>query len=50
MINEIPSTLLIDLVGNIGGQLGLFIGISLLSFIEIIELFIDFIIFCFNKK
>ena len=39
-ITEQESVTLIDLIANIGGTLGLFIGISLLSFMEIIEIFI----------
>ena len=31
----------LDLISNIGGNLGLFIGVSFLSFAEIIELFIE---------
>jgi amiloride-sensitive sodium channel subunit alpha/amiloride-sensitive sodium channel subunit gamma len=39
-----------DLISNIGGTLGLFIGISVLSFVEIIEIIIEiFLIFAKNK-
>ena len=41
LINELPSSLPTDLIGNIGGQFGLFIGISLLSFVEILELLME---------
>ena len=44
-IEEQPSMDAFTLVGNAGGQFGLFIGISLLSFIETIELLIDIVIF-----
>ena len=43
-ITEIPKTELIDLIANIGGNLGLFIGISFLSFAELFELIIEIII------
>jgi hypothetical protein len=38
MINQLPKMEIFDLVSNIGGTLGLFIGISFLSFVELIEL------------
>ena len=44
-----PKILLTDLVSNIGGTLGLFLGISFLSFIELFELIIE-ILFIFFKK
>ena len=50
LISQQPKTLLKDLIPNIGGILGLFIGISFLSFIEIIELFIEIILICFQKS
>ncbi len=46
LISEDENYVLADLVSNIGGILGVFIGISFLSFIEIIEL----LYYCFNKK
>ena len=42
---EQPSIDLFTLIGNIGGQFGLFIGISILSIVELLELIIDIIIF-----
>lgn len=42
-ITQIPKMNLFSLVSNIGGSLGLFIGISFLSFFELIEFFIDVI-------
>lgn len=39
-IRQTPKTVLSDLVSNIGGTLGLFLGTSFLSFIEIFELLI----------
>ena len=41
LVSQQPKTLLIDLIPNIGGILGLFIGTSFLSFFEIIELFVE---------
>ncbi len=41
---------LADLVSNIGGLLGVFIGYSLISFIEIIELIIACFPIAKNKK
>ncbi|ESO89095.1 hypothetical protein LOTGIDRAFT_229019 [Lottia gigantea] len=45
-----------DLLANIGGQLGLFVGLSVISILEFIELLIDFVCiavskcFCSSKK
>ncbi len=39
-IKEEPNMVLADLVSNIGGLLGVFVGYSLISFMEIIELLI----------
>jgi hypothetical protein len=41
LIDQIPKMNVIDFISNIGGNLGLFIGVSFLSFAEIIELFIE---------
>jgi hypothetical protein len=43
-ISEIPKMSFLDLIANIGGNLGLFIGISFLSFAEFIELLIEIFI------
>lgn len=48
-ISEAPTTTCVELIANIGGTLGLFIGISLLSFVEVIELFVDVISIVFVK-
>lgn len=40
-ITEAPSVTIEGMVANIGGTLGLFIGISLLSFMEICEILIE---------
>ena len=49
-ITEMPKTELIDLIANIGGNLGLFIGISFLSFAELFELIIEIIVILFHKN
>lgn len=48
-IKESPIMNLVDLMSNIGGIGGLFLGISLLSFVEIIEIFME-IYYLFNHK
>jgi hypothetical protein len=48
-IQESPSITEISLVSNIGGTLGLFLGISLLSFIEIFEILFEIIFIMFKK-
>ena len=40
IISQSPSMTFSDLVANIGGALGLFLGISILSLVELIEMFI----------
>ena len=40
----------VDLISNVGGTFGLFIGISFLSFAEIIELIFQIIFILFEKK
>jgi hypothetical protein len=40
--------LLIDLISNIGGILGLFLGVSFLSIIELIELFLEILFLLYN--
>ena len=49
-ITETPSTSLIDLLANIGGTIGLFIGISVLSFVEIVEFLMEIIIIYYEKR
>lgn len=39
-----------DIVSNIGGQLGMWIGVSALSIAEVIELFIIVVNFLIDKK
>lgn len=43
-IEEMPEITFETLLANIGGQLGLFIGISLLSLIELLELFLHILL------
>ena len=45
VITELRKIPIIDLFSNIGGTLGLFLGISFLSFIEIVELVIEILIY-----
>jgi hypothetical protein len=49
LLKEIPKTKTFDLASNIGGTLGLFIGVSFISFVEIIETFLEFLILIFKK-
>ena len=49
-ISQIPKTKGFDLVAEIGGILGLFIGLSFVSFFEIAELFIEVLFIFFQKK
>lgn len=42
-LEEIATYYFKDMIGSTGGMLGLFLGISLISFVEIVELFIDVI-------
>lgn len=47
--SETPAVSPVALLGNIGGNLGLFIGISLLTFVEIIEFLISVFLILINK-
>jgi hypothetical protein len=38
-VDETPA--MTDMVGNVGGTFGLFLGMSLLGFVEIVEIVID---------
>jgi hypothetical protein len=49
-ISQLPKMDFFDMISNIGGDLGLFIGISFLSFAEIIEIFGEILIILFEKK
>ena len=47
---QLPKMTILDLISNIGGILGLFIGMSFLSFAEIISIMIKIAIFSFESK
>ena len=47
---ESAKTEMVDLVSNIGGTIGLFLGVSFLSFIEIIDLFFHLGLVFYNAK
>ena len=51
-VDEKPTMLPFDLVSNIGGTLGLFVGMSLLSVCEIIQLLGDLVysLFCGQER
>lgn len=48
-ISENPSILIYDLLPNIGGTMGLFVGISVLSFVEFIEIAIELLAIFWRK-
>jgi hypothetical protein len=50
VIDQIAQMNVFDLISNIGGNLGLFIGISFLSFAELIELLVEIIYIILSKK
>ena len=50
VITESPKILIVNLVSNIGGILGLFVGISFLSFGELFEMFFEIIFIICEKK
>lgn len=49
-ISEIPTTKIVDLISAIGGIAGLFLGVSMLTFVEVIEAFVEIIIILTNSK
>ena len=49
-VSQIPKMTFIDLLANIGGTLGLFIGVSFLSFAEIFEAIITVLLILMNKQ
>ena len=49
-ISEVAKTTTTDLISNVGGLLGLFIGISFLSFGEIIEMILEVIFILFENS
>ena len=50
MVNQIPKMNFFDLLAYIGGQFGLFLGISILSFVEIFEAFFKVIFILLEKN
>ena len=48
-ISETPAVTSISLLGNIGGNLGLFVGVSLLTFVEIIEIALSSLYVLWNR-
>lgn len=49
-ITQEPKILLIDLVSNIGGTFGLFVGVSFVTIIEIIEVLTELVFLTFEMK
>lgn len=49
LTTEIAAMTLITLVSNIGGVLGLFLGISFLSFVEVFELSFEIFLIIFKR-
>ena len=49
LISQQPKMHFIDLISNIGGSLGLFVGISFISFLELFEILIEIIFIHFEK-
>jgi len=50
LITQQPKFLLFDLISNIGGILGLFVGISFVSFFELTEILMQIVFIFFRKK
>jgi hypothetical protein len=48
-MKEIPKISLIDLVSNLGGVVGVFLGLSIFTLIEIMELIIQLVFACFKS-
>jgi hypothetical protein len=49
LISQQPKMQFIDLISNIGGSLGLFVGISFISFLELFEILIEIIFIRLEK-
>ena len=50
-ITQTPKTSLIDLISNLGGSIGIFLGFSIFSLIEIVEIFIRMLyILCHRSR
>ena len=50
VISEYPKFQPQDLVGNLGGQIGLFLGASFLTLTEFLELLVRVLFICFNRS
>ncbi len=50
LVTQIPRMQTFDLVSNVGGILGLFIGVSFLTFVELIEIIFKMILYYSNNK
>ena len=52
LVTEAPAQELVDLLSSVGGTMGLYLGISFLSFVEAVELVILLLLKCFsfNRK
>ena len=50
VMDESPKISSEELLGAIGGHLHLFLGMSLLSFVELLELFVEMLIQMYNIK
>ena len=50
IISQEPKTETFNLISSIGGTLGLFLGVSFLSFIEIFEILFEIIFILFLNK
>ena len=48
-IRQAPKTSLVDLVSNLGGVIGVFLGFSVFSLVEIVELFLQVVLISINK-
>ena len=49
-ISQLPKMNVLDLISNIGSNLSLFIGVSFISFAEIIEILGEILIILFEKN
>ena len=49
-ITEKPAILPQDLLANVGGAMGLFLGISFLSFVEIVEILFEIVHYFVHKS
>ena len=49
-IRQVPKTSLIDLISNLGGAIGIFLGFSIFSLIEIAEIFLQMILILFRRN